>query len=1137
MRKWFGLIAHTAIVLALAGSGHAWAADPTPAAAPTGEGAPLKGKDAFKLDQLEGGLWSPQKKATEAAKHDARMRKIEKLLELVKDPSYSGKADAYFRLAETYWEEAKYEYFMKREKYESDMECFEAKRCTTQPVEPVEDYSTALEYYKKVLLADPNYQRLDQVTYFLGRASIEAGSAKKDRNLEKEGEKHLQDVIQKFPTSKYVPESHLTLAEYYFERDSLYYAKTNYEKIIENFRDHPMYNYALYKLGWVYFNLAEFEKTIDTFKKVISSIKEQKTDGVIEFRAQALKDLVQAYAELDNGWQMARDYFMKEVGEEDTYRKLDQMAALLVTKDRDDDAIDLYKHLINHDKVSPKVVEYYDALMEIHRKIGDMRETEREINELAEVFDPKGAWFTANKKNEDSVTAANDLVATNVAYIANYHHKQAQALDEKRNKDKEALVEYKAAANYYKLFLDRFPNHPDSYKINFFYAEILFANVKDYMAAAEQYEKVLEKDKKGEFVEDAALGVVYAMENELDSTGVRKKASGEVVKEVKLDQDVKRDEEAKEIEVTELHPLEKRMIAAADRYVEVLTEALKDPEFKKKYPDRGEKIPNMMYIAAEIFYEHAQFKEAVTRLQVIFDLFPKDKMAHYAVNLIIDAYKQLKRWEEIEYWARELIKKKNFTVKSKADLEKIVAIAKTEHATDLTRQRRYDEAIKVQQEIVEEFGRSNREVASKALFNIGAIHEIARRFPEAVEAYEEVIKRYKDMEVAVDAQAAIGIVYEGQTEFQKAAEAFVGMQQFKARFKSNPKAAKRAADAYRDAGILYEALEDYDKAHEVYSSYTKIYPDNDDTAQVAFQAAFSLEEKATPDSYVDAAKEYERLASSKWGRKDAEYALRARAAAGLAYKKADKVKFRKKVESLLKAAIKDWAKVEKAMAKSGGQADPATKFFAASSALELAEYKYDDYSPLKLEAVNRSGSFDMNLLARTLSAKAEALIDAKKAFEEVLPFKDKNMAAAAAFRMGQILYEFAQSLFDAPAPPQLTPDQVEEYKYALEEKAAVIEEQALAAFTAALRQAVKDGVYNKWSRLSAIYAAKVNKDEFPIAEFTVQPDKTRDTIQSTSFIKAAQRGSTVVDYLRQTETKKDKQDESTPEEPTKEEGK
>ena len=1149
MRKWNGLAPRAALIALavglLAAGPAALAADPAPG---PGEGTkPLAGKDAFSFDKFEGGMWTPEKKKAEAKKSEARKNKIKSLLELVNDPSYPNKADAYFRLAETHWEEAKYEYFIAREKYDAAYQCFEEKRCTEEPVDPVEDYSVSIDFYRKVLLADPNYKRLDQVTYYLGRAAVEAGKGKQDRQLEKEGEKYLQDVVQKFPDSPHVPESHLTLAEYYFDKDSLYYAKSNYEKIIQNFPNHGMFNYALYKLGWVYFNLAEFEKTIETFKKVIASIKGGGGDGVIEFRSQALKDLIQAYAELDNGWRMAKDYFMEEVGEEETYVKLDQMAALLVTKDRDDEAMDLYKHLINHDKSSVKVVEWYDALLEVRRKIGDMVEIEKEINEIADFFAPNAAWFTANKANADAVDRAHDLVSTNLSFLANHHHREAQKLDDKRKNSKD---EYALAARYYKEFIDRYPKHPDAYKLNFYYAEILFDQLGDYMAAAEQYERVLEQDQKGEFVEDAALGVVYAMEAELDKLNIRKKAAGEVVRDVKLEQDVKREKE-EEIEQTELHPLEKRMTAAADRYVSVLREAMKDPEFVKKYPNRGQKIPNMMYIAAEMFYSHGQFKEAVSRLQVIFDLFPKDKMAGYAVNLIIDAYVRLKHWEKIDGLAREAIRKKNFTVKTNAEFEKIIAIAKTEYATDLTRERRYDEAVKVQKEIVDEFGKKNREVASKALFNIGAIHEIARRFPEAVEAYEDVIKRYKDMEVAVEAQAAIGILYESQTEFRKAAEAFMGMQQFKASFKKNPKAETRAADAYRDAGVLYEALEEYDLAHDVFDSYTKLYKDRPDAATVAFNAARVLEMKNTPEANAEAGKHFDGLSRSPYARKDDEYKLRTLAAAGMAFKKADKDKNRKKVETLLRAAVKEWAKFQKAAEKAGQDTptvDPATKFYAASAQLELAEYKYDDYAKLKIDALNSRNEFDMSILGRTLKTKAEALIAAKRAFEEVLAYKDKGMAAAAAFRMGQILYEFAQNLFNAPVPPELTEEQKEEYQFALQDQAAPIEEQALAAFTAALRQAVKDGVYNKWSRLSAIYAAKVNKDEFPIAEFTVQPDKTRDTLQSTSFIKAVGRGSIVVDYLNQTETDKAKKDgEATggdagaapapAAEPTKEEGK
>ena len=66
--------------------------------------------------------------------------------------------------------------------------------------------------------------------------------------------------------------------------------------------------------------LAEFEKTIDSFHKVIAAVGGENS-GMIEFREQALNDLIQAYAEIDNGWQQARDYFLKEIGEKDTYAK------------------------------------------------------------------------------------------------------------------------------------------------------------------------------------------------------------------------------------------------------------------------------------------------------------------------------------------------------------------------------------------------------------------------------------------------------------------------------------------------------------------------------------------------------------------------------------------------------------------------------------------------------------------------------------------------------------------------------------------------------------------------------------------------------------------------------------------------
>ncbi len=1082
----------------------------TPALAQdTGGDKPLAGKGGFSLERFEESLFDERAKQIQARMSAIRQKKIATLESIINsNRPYQNKADVLFRLAEAKWEETKYQYLLEREKYDKAYECYEQKRCTEEPPEPQENFEEPLRYYRQILREHPSYKRIDEVVYYLGRASLKAGKERKDIQLKKEGVKRLNQLVQQYPKSRYVSQSHLALGEYFFESDSLFYAKTNYEKIINNFPRSPMYNYALYKLGWVYFNLTEFEKTIDTFKKVIAAIGQGQNRARIEFRAQALNDLIVAWAEMDGGWKEARRYFLKEVGEEETYAKLEKMAGLLVSKDKDIEAIELYRHLIEHDPVSPKIVAFWDAVLEVNRKLEDKRAIETVINEVVVYFDHKGKWWIANRSNEEITKKADEAVWTGLFFLANEYHRAAQELAKRR---RDAMVQYRAAAKYYSMFLDRFPDHAKAYVINFYYGEILYDELEDYENAAVQYEAVIARDTKGEFVEDAALGIIYSIESLMVREGLREKVGKGVsyVAPKEKTGDLKQDE-LKPIPRTDLHPLEGRYVAAADKYVEVLDEALRDPKFRKKYPKRGKMIPEIMFIAAQTFYKHGQFAEAVNRLMVIFDLYPNHKMANVAVNTIIDAYARLKHWEKIEEWARKLIRAKNFKVKKKGELEQMIAIAKTEHARDLTKQRRFDQAVQIQVEIVDEFGRKNPGLASKALYNVGVIHESARRFPEAVAAYQQVIKRYPKEDVAVQAQFDIGVLYENQTEFEKAARAFIEME----RFKDNDK----AADALRNAALIYEALEQYRDAHETFQRYIKTFKDQDDIADVAFHSAEVLEREAESKSFKDAAKLYAKIAK-KHGKKNAQYKLRATVASGVALKKANPSKNRRKATKAFAAALKIWAKKLHTTPKDETEPKPtetieeSTKAYASVAALELAEYKYDDYNRLKIEALSRKGKFSVRVLKKTLIAKAEALGEAEKAFDKVLAFQDPGMAAAAAFRLGQLLYEFAESLFNAPVPPGLTEDQVDEYRFQLEEVAAPIQEKALAAFTLALKQALSKNVYNKWSRMSAEYAAKVNPDEFPVSEFHSSPNKTKDTLQATSFTKIVRRGDVLVDFM------------------------
>lgn len=1094
-------------------------------------------KASFTLDRFEQSLFDKRAKAIQARMSAIRAKKIGSLQRIIKsNRPYKNKADVLFRLAEAHWNESKYSYMLKREDYDKAYDCYEEKRCTEKPAEPSENFSVSLNYYREVLRNFPTYRRIDEVMYYLGRAALRAGKTRKDVQLQKEGVKYLDDLVQLHPRSRYVAQAYLSLGEHHFETDNLWSAKNAYEQITNNFQRSSMFNYALYKLGWVYFNLAEFEKTVQVFQKVVASIGSTKNRARIEFRSQALNDLIVTWVEIDDGWRAARTYFLKQVGEEDTYKKLEKMAALLVAKDKDDEAVDLYNHLIEHSPTAPQIVEYFDAILEIRHKIGSIKELESEINRILDTFGRKGKWFAANKRDAELVDRVDDICSTQLHWLANDFHVKAEK-EQKKRRPADAL--YVSAAKYYKRFLGLYPDHKKSYRVSYDYAEILYFELDDYAGAATQYELVIERDTKGQYMERAAEGVVFCMEKLMVAQGLKKSVKGDFVI-VKKKKSFKSDD-LKPIPKTPLHSLETRYIAAADTYVRLLKDALGDPKFRKKYPKRGAKIPNMMYIAAKTFYRHGDFPNAVSRLMVIFDLYPKHKLASVAVGDIIEAYARLKHWEKIEEWARKLIRTRNFKVMSKAQLEDMIAKSKNYQAVDLMKARDYDNAIKVQRELVTEFGKKNKPLAAQSLFNIAVIYDEARRFPEAVKTFEEVIKRYKKEEVANQSQFEIAVLYEKQTKFAEAAEAFMGLKAFKEKSpkecalygplvsdlpedhpdrKARP-ARKCVDDAIRNANLLYGAMAMYDKAHAAGELYVKMFKKYfkkyGDVADVAFNSADILQKQDTSKGYLAASKKFQKIART-FGKKDLTYKLKALTFAGIALKNADKKRNRAKASAIFRDVLKTYRRIAKVPKVKKGETPPPVKLpkgvrgLAGRAQLELAEYAYDDYSSLRIKGLDKKGRFSIRLLKKTLITKAEALQDTQKAFSKVLDFEDPGIAAAAAFRGGQLYYQFAENLFNADVPPGLDEEQVDEYRYQLEEYAAPVQEKALAAFTQALRAALHKNVYNKWSRMSAVYAAKVNPAEFPISEFNLRPNKTKDTVQSTSFIRTVRRGNTAVDF-------------------------
>ncbi len=1046
-------------------------------------------RKAMSLVELETANLSKQVEEMQEKMSALRQSQIKKMEDLLAtQPYYENKAEIYFRLGEAYWQENHYQYLRARKVWMDALDKFDEGVVKVKPEEPVEDYTVALEYYRKVLREFPDYVRIDEVLYYLGRGALEAGRTAKDVQLQREGVKHFTNLVQNYPDSRLIPQALLHLGEYYFDTHSLYYAKVNYEKIITNYPAAPMYNYALYKLGWVYYNLTEFRKAIETFHGVIETIKAEGEAGKVEFREQALNDLVLSYVEVDDGWKEAREYYIKEINEEGAYVKLHVMGELYVAQGNDETALELYYHFIKKWPNTPRIPDYYQTIMDIANKKADWVFIERVIREIMTYFKTESPWRIAMKDNGEVTGNALKMVEELMFYIANHFHVEADKLDKKGT---EGMAEplYMKAAEYYAEYLKWFPDSPRIYEINFWYAEILYFNLHDYTRAAEQYSAVIEKDKKGKFVEDAALGVIYCMEELMVKEGLRQRANRGDVQVKKVSAEDMRDE-AEEIKQTELHDLETKFIAAADKYTELLLEARKDPEFLKKYPDRGEMIPNIMYIAAETLYKHGNFGEAVMRFENIFKYDPKHRFAAIAATMIMDCYYRVRNWEQVEEWARKLIRERNFLFKSKNDLEMIIATAILRKAKDLEVEGKTSASIAELNRLEKEF-RKNKEIMAGVTYTLAYLYARSKDLRRAIEKYEELIRKYPKSPKAAEAQFVIAEIYEAQTQFRKAADAFMEMKRFKD--------VDETARAIINASTIYRSLGDLDATIDALETLLKLFSKHEAAPRAYIKIADLRKEKGDLDG---AYKKYTAFTRDRKYNKDNRLVLEANVKAGV-------VLYEQNRERNRKSAMRHFETAGKIFKKMSNEEKARAREYAAEAAFYVAQYGYFDFASFPIDTRN------FFRMVNSLEKKAKIHQEVEKLYHTCIGVKSRFWATAAYYQVGLIYHEFAETLFALPLPEGLTEDEADMYKAELEDRfAAPLEEKARANFKQAILMAHKLGVYSEWSQKSALMAAKLTPQDFPIErEKLVRTDRTKDTLMSTSFIRSLRRGDVEVDFV------------------------
>jgi cellulose synthase operon protein C len=958
------------------------------------------------------------------------------------DPYNAQKPDWMFQKAELLWELRNLEYLRARADYNQCQDAVgkgtvDESKCK----EPAANYEEAQVIYKEILGQYPNYARLDEVLYRLGRGLMEAGKGA-------EAVKHLTQLVGNYPNSKYLPEAYLSLGEFYFDKNIFGAAKDNYNKVL-TFPKYSFYDYAMYKLGWVHYNEQAYRESVETFKKVVERSGEK-----LGFQNQAINDLIVAFAELDNGWIEARDYFLKMRDKEFTYQKMASMASYLETKGKDDDAVAVYEWFLKERPDDKKVPEWMESIIVAKKKdVNNLEETEKTMNRFIAYLSPEGTWAQKNKAEEGSMSNAELLTESSLAFLATFYHQRAQ--------QKSQQPDYVKAAGYYEQFVKRFPNKPASFDMNFFLGEIYLFNLNRLEDAAKQYQKVVDlfknnqipegikKEDADAIVKDAAYAVVQSY-NELVKNNHPDSILMTMAKAAETRGGVYRTDKENSVDTSKPIPEEELKPLDLLKYEEGFVKA--SDQWSELYP-KDDITPTIDYVAAEVYKSRKQYDRCIPRYESIIKNAPKHKYASFAGASLLDANYRLRRWDDVERWARYMLDNKIFEVTPADGLKQTIAFAINERSRELKAKGETEKAAIELVRLAEEFPKS--ELAPGALFNAAAIYEGGEQITKAVETYERVVKTYPTSEQASAALFVMGAIFESRVDFERAAGYFerLGTKEYSTR--------ENASDAVLNAAVLREQLGQWDKAIETYEKYIALYPAKEDINTIRKTLAYIEISRKQPKKAYDRFDKYTKIKGLA-----SKELVESYVQMGLLLEEQKGKNWEKSSDELYTKAIKAWGALE-------GKDKQDTNRYASRARFIQSERIYEQFVKVKF-------GFPQSALIRALTQKGQLLVDSEKIYEEVISMGHPLWASAAAYRLGSMYKNFSDELYALPMPEGLTPDQEDEYRALLDDRAFPLQEKALARFQAARQLAIRLKAYNEWSKKSAEMISKLESAQFPI---------------------------------------------------------
>lgn len=1011
------------------------------------------------------------------SKRREQIQTLQKIIRVTDTSTPDGKREApdlLFRLAELHWEESRAAFFdanrkdddIIRAKADKNKPALErAEREKKEILQQVSAYAQqAMDRYRIIVQKYPKYFRMDEVLFFLGHNMWESGK-------EADATIVYKKLITDHSKSKYLPDAWVALGQHWFgssrgRREDLQRALEAFKRAA-SFTENKVYGYALYMQGWSHYNLGEFAPAMELFKAVIlfgefaGTEKTKEAQKLASLAKEARKDFVLAFSHVGDVKE-AKAEFENVGGKESAFGMLKGLAGLYFDNGKDKEATIVYRTLINERPCHAETPFFQGRIVDALIRVGNKRLTVEQVRQLVKLIQevektcpPK---TDADKKSYADAKIAAERYLSNLA--VNWHNEAKKTRDENT---------FYLTNEVYGDYLSVFPDAAKSYDLRFFYAELLNDNLQKYDRAAEEYSRVLLVDilkvdppkgsdgrpqrpaaKAGRWMQNAAYNAILAYD--------------EVVKKFEEREGPPQRVEGKSALV--IPAPKKNLLVACERYIRYV---------------RAEKLVEVMYKAANIYYRYNLFESAVKLFGQIALEHPQVDLAEYAVNLILDSYNLQNNLEKVLEWARRFHASEPL-LKAHPKLREDLAKVLEQTSFKLVNQsEQKDEPRSVADHylaFVREFPKSD--LADDALFNASEFLFKARDLDRTIEVRKQIIARYAQSPYVAQCIFANAAAADSMSDFDTAAdnyERYFHLWDPKRGGKKSPRPAARDADPSKkaasrfeeskaqaglfNAGIYREALGELPAALRNRSDFLGTWPGAKDSEAV-FLSVAGLHEKM---GQIEKAKKQIEEYQKKYVTKDTTKLFNLEQRIVRMLEKRGQKAAAAKVLERAQALYRRLPQASKKKVEGAG-IEPVARGLLAD-----AEVDYADFVKVKVTAKDGKDFKD------SVGRKAKALKELNAKYTEIVKLKAGDPAICALYKLGTAYLHMVDTVLATPPYDILTqPKVIEERKK--------VEEQIRKKLTEALRA------------YKAVFLVKYLMDRVPYAKL---PKRIRNELPQDAY--------------------------------------